>query len=594
MATSENIDARLQRVESSVSSLNSNLNKSKTDISKNKTNIEQNKTDIDTLKSDVSKNANDISIMKVDQANTNADVRLLKTNVSNINEDIVDLANHVDYVDEKHDNLEKKHTEEITVVNDEIVNIYKGITKIEDTVNEIKNNGVPNRPPYPNWGCGCMPPQPPEEPEEPVLPENATILDKLVADYLKEQIGNILCTIIPRHDISSNWTLNDPVLTMGEYGVEDDTHRIKRGDGTSKWSELPYETFGIESIVADKASDISYSNVETGLEKNNVQEMLDFLVETDVAFSKKLDKKEDIGNRRTDLDNEDNDHYPTTKAVVDYVTDRLKNIDIGGGTGDGNCLPDTPDEEKDFVLHNNKGTVEWVEPTSENGLPNVDDTTKDYTLQNIQGETKWVENEEATNQAEQFVFYWDGKSSTENPDNLELWNKISKAVYESNEPDAGNRSILVLSRNYVFPIRKGEFNFGSVVTRTVESQHLVDNEVESQQSGYLTRIIRWASVEIELDCTGGKHEVTNVGVLEYKTDTMDYLSTTKETQGLYMPTKFQDPTTKYYVDDKVDTEKGKLQQQIDDQQDEINTLKSNLKALQDKFDSLIDLNEEEF
>ena len=61
-----------------------------------------------------------------------------------------------------------------------------------------------------------------------------------------------------------------------------------------------------------------------------------------------------------------------------------------------------------------------------------------------------------------------------------------------------------------------------------------------------------------------------------------------------MPTKFQDPTTKYYVDDKVDTEKGKLQQQIDDQQDEINTLKSNLKALQDKFDSLIDLNEEEF
>ena len=220
MATSENIDARLQRVESSVSSLNSNLNKSKTDISKNKTNIEQNKTDIDTLKSDVSKNANDISIMKVDQANTNADVRLLKTNVSNINEDIVDLANHVDYVDEKHDNLEKKHTEEITVVNDEIVNIYKGITKIEDTVNEIKNNGVPNRPPYPNWGCGCMPPQPPEEPEEPVLPENATILDKLVADYLKEQIGNILCTIIPRHDISSNWTLNDPVLTMGEYGVD--------------------------------------------------------------------------------------------------------------------------------------------------------------------------------------------------------------------------------------------------------------------------------------------------------------------------------------------------------------------------------------
>lgn len=578
MATSENIDARLQRVESSVSSLNSNLNKSKTDISKNKTNIEQNKTDIDTLKSDVSKNANDISIMKVDQANTNADVRLLKTNVSNINEDIVDLANHVDYVDEKHDNLEKKHTEEITVVNDEIVNIYKGITKIEDTVNEIKNNGVPNRPPYPNWGCGCMPPQPPEEPEEPVLPENATILDKLVADYLKEQIGNILCTIIPRHDISSNWTLNDPVLTMGEYGVEDDTHRIKRGDGTSKWSELPYETFGIESIVADKASDISYDNSESGLQKFNVQDVLDFLIKTDEEFAKKFDKKEDISNRKDDLSNTDNvnsNSYPTTKAVVDYVRDvvnDLPSVDPDDPNHTGNCLPE------------------------------VEDTTKDYTLQNIQGETKWVENQEVLLEepTEQLVFNWDGKSNTENPDNLVLWQNIANAVLEKigDTTNKHNKNVLVLSNGYIFSIKKGAFNFGSITTRTLDSLHLVDNEMITDK-GYTARIIRYASFNIDLDCTGAKHEVTGISKITLKHETMNYLSATDDSSYLYMPTNFNDPVNKYYVDDKFNSISGgvdvsALQQKIDDQQTEINTLKSDLQALQNRFDSLIDLNEEEF
>lgn len=34
-------------------------------------------------------------------------------------------------------------------------------------------------------------------------------------------------TIILRHDTSTQWTINDPILALGEYGVEDDTHRIK-------------------------------------------------------------------------------------------------------------------------------------------------------------------------------------------------------------------------------------------------------------------------------------------------------------------------------------------------------------------------------
>lgn len=56
-------------------------------------------------------------------------------------------------------------------------------------------------------------------------------------------------SIVLRHDTSTQWMIENPILLFGEYGVEDDTHKVKRGDGTSKWENLPYETFGIESII---------------------------------------------------------------------------------------------------------------------------------------------------------------------------------------------------------------------------------------------------------------------------------------------------------------------------------------------------------
>ena len=56
-------------------------------------------------------------------------------------------------------------------------------------------------------------------------------------------------SIILRHDTSTQWMIENPILLLGEYGVEDDTHRVKRGDGESKWEELPYETFGLETFI---------------------------------------------------------------------------------------------------------------------------------------------------------------------------------------------------------------------------------------------------------------------------------------------------------------------------------------------------------
>lgn len=43
-----------------------------------------------------------------------------------------------------------------------------------------------------------------------------------------------------RHDTASNWSSNNPVLALGEPGVETDTRKVKYGDGTTAWNSLGY------------------------------------------------------------------------------------------------------------------------------------------------------------------------------------------------------------------------------------------------------------------------------------------------------------------------------------------------------------------
>lgn len=57
-------------------------------------------------------------------------------------------------------------------------------------------------------------------------------------------------TIILRHDTSTKWLIENPVLALGEYGVEDDTHKMKRGNGVDKWADLPFEHFGLEQMLS--------------------------------------------------------------------------------------------------------------------------------------------------------------------------------------------------------------------------------------------------------------------------------------------------------------------------------------------------------
>lgn len=51
-----------------------------------------------------------------------------------------------------------------------------------------------------------------------------------------------------RRGLAEAWERNNPLLAPGEPGYELDTHKVKIGDGTSLWKDLPY--IGEQNIVS--------------------------------------------------------------------------------------------------------------------------------------------------------------------------------------------------------------------------------------------------------------------------------------------------------------------------------------------------------
>jgi hypothetical protein len=50
----------------------------------------------------------------------------------------------------------------------------------------------------------------------------------------------MIVTFRIRRDTSANWTSTNPVLDLGEPGLETDTRRVKYGDGSTTWRNLKY------------------------------------------------------------------------------------------------------------------------------------------------------------------------------------------------------------------------------------------------------------------------------------------------------------------------------------------------------------------
>lgn len=67
-----------------------------------------------------------------------------------------------------------------------------------------------------------------------------------------------------RRDTAANWTAEDPVLALGEPGFEQDTNKLKIGDGETAWADLDYTSGGAAttSLTDDHSVTITVGNSE--------------------------------------------------------------------------------------------------------------------------------------------------------------------------------------------------------------------------------------------------------------------------------------------------------------------------------------------
>ena len=84
---------------------------------------------------------------------------------------------------------------------------------------------------------------------------------------------NTITRIQSRADTKANWEAENPLLLVNEIGYENDTKRLKMGDGNKRWNELPYyinisNGEGENSLIQDLES-LAISKNSVALGSNN-------------------------------------------------------------------------------------------------------------------------------------------------------------------------------------------------------------------------------------------------------------------------------------------------------------------------------------
>lgn len=146
------------------------------------------------------------------------------------------------------------------------------------------------------------------------------------------------------------------------------------------------------------------------------------------------------------------------------------------------------------------------------------------------------------------IFYWDGKSSTDNPENIKLWQKIidtaenkTVLVYGTNEWEAGEVSAMIVP---VIPAHTEELKKGFYSSITLKG---VPTEIMSIDMGQFGSSLRWIRGTMNLTAPNGI--VEEVSTLQFNPKQSSYyLPTNKETVTNYTPTYDYHPATKKYVD----------------------------------------------
>lgn len=171
-----------------------------------------------------------------------------------------------------------------------------------------------------------------------------------------------------RKDTASNWISVNPKLKLAEPVYEIDTGKLKFGNGVDFYEDLPYFTGeNKEFTVNDQIGTLSGANtynivITAGDIKYNE---VDTIVDKVSAVEDEVSLKESRLNKVDSFDKETANliQYPSTKAVVDYISTVVSDIP-DNPSNPGDCLPEVGDKTKDYTLQSIQGNIKWVENTS--------------------------------------------------------------------------------------------------------------------------------------------------------------------------------------------------------------------------------------
>ncbi len=141
------------------------------------------------------------------------------------------------------------------------------------------------------------------------------------------------------------------------------------------------------------------------------------------------------------------------------------------------------------------------------------------------------------------IFYWDGKSSDDNPSNIELWQKIIDLAMNKTV------SVIVGDSGATKPCF---FHIDSVDVNNLKSggnviSNIVDLNNEASSDGcYTSYILKYTNIEIQNDIVTKVNAISNS-----KLNSNNFLPTNKDTVKSYTPTYDYHPATKKYVDDNI-------------------------------------------
>ena len=221
-------------------------------------------------------------------------------------------------------------------------------------------------------------------------------------------MAQINTRIVLRNDYSFNWLLNENVvLLQGEFGVEflpDNTCKVKIGDGTTQWKDLPY--FGGEQLISDEKTILvndkvlslkGFAEAENGsqLRKNANGELEWFIPSTeaiDNLTSTVNGLNNQLGSVKEDLSKLEEIIFPTEDNPVS-LPDRVNALEHQiNGTGEGTVDELVNDKINDFATKiSDDGTInsfkELIDYAATHGNEFAEVVADITDLQELVGET---------------------------------------------------------------------------------------------------------------------------------------------------------------------------------------------------------------